>query len=132
MPTPRCSPVTEVDPRDFTAEAAVLKAIADPYRLKIVATIAGNQHPVCVCDLTAGLPIGQSSVSHHLAILRDAGVITCERRGTWAYYSIGPELRSRVIAAIETVLRFDRHLSIESHHVDLSETPCMRTGSSVA
>jgi ArsR family transcriptional regulator len=103
MPTPRCSPVVPVDPRDFTAEAELLKAIADPYRLKIVATIAASERPVCVCDLTEGLPIGQSSVSHHLGILRAAGVVTSERIGTWAFYSMAPALRERVLAVVDAV-----------------------------
>lgn len=104
MPTPRCLPVTEVDPRDFTAQAELLKAVADPYRLRIVATIVAAGQPVCVCDLTEGLPIGQSSVSHHLAILREAGIVTSDRRGTWAYYSIDPALRARLVAAIDAVV----------------------------
>ncbi|MDB5069173.1 MAG: transcriptional regulator, ArsR family [Candidatus Eremiobacteraeota bacterium] len=104
MPTPRCLPVTEVDPRDFTTQADLLRAVADPYRLKILATIAAAGQPVCVCDLTEGLPIGQSSVSHHLAILREAGIVTSDRRGTWAYYSIAPALPARLLAAIGAVL----------------------------
>lgn len=103
MPTPRCSPVVPVDPRDFTPEADLLKAIADPYRLKILATIAASERPVCVCDLTEGLPIGQSSVSHHLGILRAAGVVTNERNGTWAFYSMAPAFRERILSAIDAI-----------------------------
>jgi DNA-binding transcriptional ArsR family regulator len=112
VPTPRHSPITPVDPRDFTAEAELFKAVADPYRLKILATIAGSETPVCVCDLTGGLPIGQSSVSHHLAILRDAGIVTSVRRGTWAYYSVAAGLRERVLSAIECVVPGARASSV--------------------
>lgn len=108
MPTPRCSPVTHVDRRDFTAQAELLKALANPYRLKIIATIVGSEDPVCVCDLTDGLPIRQSSVSHHLAILRDAGILVSERRGTWAFYSIAPGVRARVLAAVDAAIPGNR------------------------
>jgi DNA-binding transcriptional ArsR family regulator len=53
--------------------------------------------------LVDGLPIGQSSVSHHLAILRDAGIVTSERRGNWAFYSIVPDLRGRLRAALSEI-----------------------------
>jgi ArsR family transcriptional regulator, arsenate/arsenite/antimonite-responsive transcriptional repressor len=103
MATSRCTPVAHVDERDLSAEATLFKALGDPHRLTIIATLVASSHPVCVCDLTEGLPIGQSSVSHHLAILREAGVVTSERRGTWAYYSLVPRLRARLGAAVDTV-----------------------------
>lgn len=111
MPTPRCSPCAAVYDRDFSAEAALLKAIADPQRLVIVATLARSAEPVCVCDLTQGMEINQSSVSHHLAILRDAGIVTSERRGTWAYYSLVPGLKTRLFAAIAEALPPARRLT---------------------
>jgi ArsR family transcriptional regulator, arsenate/arsenite/antimonite-responsive transcriptional repressor len=103
MATSRCNPVAHVDERDLSPEADLFKALGDPHRLTIIATLAASAHPVCVCDLTEGLPIGQSSVSHHLAILRDAGVVTSERRGTWAYYSLVPGLRTRLGAALDVI-----------------------------
>lgn len=103
MATSRCNPVAHVDERDLSPEANFFKALGDPHRLAIVATLAASTESVCVCDLTEGLPIGQSSVSHHLAILRDAGLVTSERRGTWAYYRLVPGLRSRLAAAVDVI-----------------------------
>jgi DNA-binding transcriptional ArsR family regulator len=103
MPTSRCSPVTRVDDRDLSVEADLFKALGDPHRLTIIATLVASAGPVCVCDLTEGLPIGQSSVSHHLAILRDAGIVTSERRGTWAYYTVVPGLKARLGAALDAI-----------------------------
>lgn len=111
MPSSRCAPTTRVRPRDFSAEAELLKALGDPHRLNIVATLAATPHAVCVCDLVDGLPIGQSSVSHHLAILRDAGIVTSERRGNWAFYSIVPDLRTRLRAAVSEILPSAKRLA---------------------
>lgn len=66
--------------------AAVARALADPMRLAILHLIASHQEPLCVCHLTDRLPVSQPTVSHHLRILRQAGLVTAERRGTWAYY----------------------------------------------
>lgn len=104
MPTPRCIPCARVVDRDFSSEAELLKALADPHRLTIVATLARSAKPVCVCDFTDALPINQSSVSHHLAILREAGIVTSERHGTWAYYSLHPGLRERLTATVDAAL----------------------------
>lgn len=89
----------------FDREAAVLKAIADCYRLRIVSTLAHASHPVCVCDFTDALPLNQPTVSHHLRILREAELVTCERRGTWVYYQLAPNALPRVEAAVATVFK---------------------------
>jgi DNA-binding transcriptional ArsR family regulator len=104
MPTPRSCPCATVYEADFTAEATLLKAIADPHRLTIVATLARSAEPVCVCDFTQALPMNQSSVSHHLGILRDAGVVTSERRGTWAYYSLAPGVKQRLLSTLHAAI----------------------------
>jgi DNA-binding transcriptional ArsR family regulator len=104
VPTPRCSPCASIRERDFSAEAALLKAIADPHRLTIISTLARSPDAICVCDFTEGMPINQSSVSHHLAILRDAGIVTSERHGTWAYYSLAPDVRDRLLKALDQAL----------------------------
>jgi ArsR family transcriptional regulator len=108
MPEPRCC--ATVYDRDLSPEAALLKAVADPHRLTILATLARSPEPVCVCDFTQGLPINQSSVSHHLALLRDAGIVTSERRGTWAYYSLVPGIKARLRAALDEILPDKRRL----------------------
>lgn len=77
---------------DDAAElAARFKALADPNRLRLYSLVAaGDGGEACVCDLTGPLGLGQPTVSHHLKILVDAGLITREKRGVWSYYSVVP------------------------------------------
>jgi ArsR family transcriptional regulator len=70
----------------------------------ILATLARAEEEVCVCDFTAGLPLNQPTVSHHLRILREAGLVTCVRRGTWVYYRLAADARARIDAALLSVL----------------------------
>ncbi|HEX6342187.1 metalloregulator ArsR/SmtB family transcription factor [Umezawaea sp.] len=77
-----------------TAErlAKLLKAVADPARLQLLSIIHGAPGgEVCVCDLVEPLGLSQPTVSHHLKVLTDAGLLSRERRGTWAYFSVVPE-----------------------------------------
>jgi DNA-binding transcriptional ArsR family regulator len=104
MSMQRCTPATTVFDRDVDAEATLFKALADPARVAIVATLARAREPVCVCDFTAALGLNQSTVSHHLKTLKDAGLIVSERRGTWGFYALAPEARARVRAALDTVV----------------------------
>lgn len=71
--------------------ARVLKALADPSRLRLISMVAtGEDSGSCVCDLAEPLDLGQPTVSHHLKVLVDAGILSREKRGTWAYYRIVP------------------------------------------
>lgn len=90
--------------RDFTEESLLFKAIGDPARAAILATLARSASEVCVCDFTSGLALNQSTVSHHLKILKDAGLVTSVRRGTWGYYSLSPDAARRTDAALASVL----------------------------
>jgi DNA-binding transcriptional ArsR family regulator len=89
---------------DFEAPATLLKALADPHRLTILASLARAEGEVCVCDFTAGLPLNQPTVSHHLKILRDAGLVACERRGTWVYYRLAGDARQRLLDVLTLAL----------------------------
>ena len=64
------------------------KALADPTRLTILATLAANPEPVCACDLGDDIDLEQPTVAHHLKVLRNTGLIVAERRGKWAYYRL--------------------------------------------
>lgn len=76
---------------DAQQKALVFKALADPNRLRLLSIVkAEASGESCVCDLTAPLNLGQPTVSHHLKILVDAGLLHREKRGTWAYYSLVP------------------------------------------
>jgi ArsR family transcriptional regulator, arsenate/arsenite/antimonite-responsive transcriptional repressor len=75
-----------------TAIAATLKALADPVRLRLFSAIASRANgEACVCDISDGLDVKQPTVSHHLKVLRDAGLLTSERRASWVYYAVAPE-----------------------------------------
>ncbi len=104
MSIQRCCPETALYDRDFTEEATLFKSLADPARVAMLATLARAQHEVCVCDFTSGLDLNQSTVSHHLKILKDARLVTSVRRGTWGYYSLARDARDRLDAALASVL----------------------------
>jgi ArsR family transcriptional regulator len=104
MSMQRCCPPASVDSVDRTDAAALFKALGDPHRLTMIATLARAEDEVCVCDFTSALPLNQPTVSHHLKILRDAGLVTCERRGTWVYYRLADDARSRITAALNGIV----------------------------
>ena len=84
---PGAPPLAEEARRDL---AARFKALADPTRVAIVNRLSGADC-VCVCDLTDAFDLSQPTISHHLRILREAGLVEASRRGTWAYYRLVPE-----------------------------------------
>jgi ArsR family transcriptional regulator len=73
----------------------LLSALADPTRLAIVRELAATNE-TCACDFTATCDVGQPTVSHHLKVLREAGVVTSERRGQWIYYRLAPDVAERL------------------------------------
>src|SRR5947207_14852645 len=86
-----CGPATApLDAAEASALADKFKALADPTRVAIVNRLAAADQ-VCVCDLTASFDLSQPTISHHLKILREAGLVDATRRGTWAYYRLVPE-----------------------------------------
>ena len=105
MSMQRCCPPAQVVDTDFVEPAVLLKAVADPYRLKILATLAVTEDEVCVCDFTDALPLNQPTVSHHLRLLREAALVTCERRGTWVYYRLAEGAQERLESALASVFR---------------------------
>ena len=102
---PACCPTGLAVPLDrVTAEALarLLKAVADPARLQLLALInASDAGEACVCDLTSPLGLSQPTISHHLKVLTEAGLVTRERRGTWAWFTVVPE-RFAEIATVFT------------------------------
>jgi ArsR family transcriptional regulator len=89
-----CSPVVGQVITAAAAEtlAAGLKALADPTRLRLVSLVAAHEgQEACVCDLTEPVGLSQPTVSHHLKVLVDAGVLNREQRGRWAYYRLVPD-----------------------------------------
>ncbi|WP_240760761.1 metalloregulator ArsR/SmtB family transcription factor [Mycolicibacterium sp. CR10] len=92
-----CCPPGSLLHEPLSAEAATdmagkLKALADPVRLQLFSAIASHAGgEACVCDISAGVEVSQPTVSHHLKVLRDAGLLTSERRASWVYYAVVPE-----------------------------------------
>jgi len=88
------------EPIDETSAAALaqaFKALGDPVRLRLVSLIGARQGgEVCVCDLTSAFDLSQPTISHHLKVLREAGLIDSERRGTWVYYRLVPAALERM------------------------------------
>ncbi len=101
----RCCPPKGLSREVFTESAALFKALADPHRLTILASLARADDEICVCDFTDGLPLNQPTVSHHLRILREAELVTCERRGTWVYYRLADDARNRLDYALTTLFK---------------------------
>jgi ArsR family transcriptional regulator len=90
LPVLCCGPETPaLDSGEAGALAARFKALADPARVAIVNRLASSDE-VCVCNLVAALDLAQPTVSHHLKVLREAGLVDSTRRGTWAYYRLVP------------------------------------------
>ena len=93
-----CEPLSPAGAEEL---AALFKAVADPVRLRLLSLIAC--HPggeSCVCDLTPEFDMTAPSVSYHLKILREAGLISSERRGTWVYYRVMPQAMARMSAVL--------------------------------
>ena len=92
-----------MSPADAETLAASLKAIADPVRLRLISLVAAHEDgEACVCELTEPVALSQPTVSHHLKILVDAGVLTREQRGRWAYYRLAPDTLNAISALIAT------------------------------
>lgn len=94
MQEPCCSPLVRepLSPQQAGALAALFKAMGDPVRLRLLSLIASHEGgEVCVCELAGVFDLSQPTISHHLRVLREAGLITGERRGTWVYYRLVPE-----------------------------------------
>ena len=98
-----CAPVTgrTLSAAEADALARVFKALADPVRLRLLSMITNAEGgEVCVCDLTVGFQLTGPTISHHLKVLREAGLIEGERRGTWIYYRAVPSAMEAASAAL--------------------------------
>ncbi len=102
-----CSPVVGgvLSPEEAERLAQSLKAVADPGRLRLLSLIAAHADAeACVCELTEPLGLSQGTVSHHLKVLVDAGILTRDQRGKWAYYRV----QNHALAALSDSLRTPR------------------------
>jgi ArsR family transcriptional regulator len=83
--------------------AEIFRAAGDPTRLQMLYMLQEASDPICVCDFTQAFGVRQPTVSHHLAKLRDAGLVEAEHHGIWTYYTLGPGLPPEVRALLEGV-----------------------------
>ena len=83
--------------------ARILKALADPARLRLVSMVAAHEGgEACVCDLTEPLGLTQPTISHHLKVLVEAGILSRDKRGVWAYYALVPSALDAVSAMLSS------------------------------
>jgi ArsR family transcriptional regulator, arsenate/arsenite/antimonite-responsive transcriptional repressor len=98
-----CAPLTSepIAAADAADLAPAFKALGDPARLRLLSLIASHAGgEVCVCELTPRFELTGPTISHHLKVLRAAGLIDCQRRGTWVYYWAQPAMLSRLAALL--------------------------------
>lgn len=87
-----CCALPAVNEQWAEKRADLMKALADPTRLTMVASLWKADAPICICDFTAGLELSQATISHHMAKLREAGLVDCEKKGIWVYYRLADKL----------------------------------------
>ncbi|GAA2028479.1 metalloregulator ArsR/SmtB family transcription factor [Terrabacter terrae] len=93
---------TVLDRAEAERRAALMKALADPVRLQLLSIITGSpRRESCVCDMTEAVEVSQPTVSHHLKTLVDAGILRRERRGTWAWFRLDPDILPEVQSFLE-------------------------------
>jgi DNA-binding transcriptional ArsR family regulator len=105
-----CPPATAatagLSPETAARYATVLKALADPHRLRMLSLIAAQPaaDPLCVCEIEGEFGLSQPTISHHLKVLREAGLVTVTKRGLWHYYAPHPEGLTPVHAALAALV----------------------------
>jgi ArsR family transcriptional regulator len=83
--------------------AVIFRALADPTRVQMLHLLKAATEPICVCDFTAAFDLGQPTVSHHLAKLKDAGLVTSFKRGVWSFYRLRQDLSELARAALGVI-----------------------------
>ena len=99
-----CSPMVSepLDVGDAADLAHMFKALADPVRLRLLSFITSHEGgEACVCDLTGPFDVSQPTISHHLKVLREAGLVDCERRANWVHYWVVPAAMARLSALLQ-------------------------------
>ncbi|HLG78846.1 MAG TPA: metalloregulator ArsR/SmtB family transcription factor [Ktedonobacteraceae bacterium] len=93
--------VPTLSEEDAVVQARLLKALADPTRLRILSLLSRHEGEVCVFEIVESFTLEQPTISHHLRILRDAGLVDCRKKGLWAYYYVRREALNRARDIIE-------------------------------
>lgn len=106
---PCCAPIVgeAMGVEDAVALAAKFKALGDPTRLRLLSIVAAHEdREACVCDLTEPVALSQPTVSHHLKVLVDAGLLTRSKRGTWSFYALVPGALDHLADQLRTPATF--------------------------
>ena len=101
-----CAPLAREPMAEAQAEqvAPLLKALADPVRLRLMSMVLSHEGgEACVCDLTPAFDLSQPTISHHLKVLHEAGLLDREKRGVWVYYQARPEALSALMSLFDVV-----------------------------
>ncbi len=101
-----CTPgATGLDAEQAAAAARTFKALGDPARVRLLSIVAASPDgEACICDLTDPVGLSQPTVSHHMKLLAEAGLVEREQRGRWAYFTVSPGARELVTASADAVL----------------------------
>ena len=87
-----CCELPRIDKGWAVDTSELMKALADPTRLTMMASLWKAEAPICICDFTAGLGLSQPTISHHMSRLKEAGLVDSEKRGIWVYYRLRSKL----------------------------------------
>lgn len=106
LQTAGCCDDLAMAPRNprLNEQVKLLSALSDPTRLRIIEMLSGTCDSICVCDITTQFDLGQPTISHHLKVLRDAGLVTWEKRGLWVYYSLDRSAFEEVTSYLNDLL----------------------------
>jgi ArsR family transcriptional regulator len=99
-----CPPAMSMTVAKVDQSVEILKALADPTRLQMISILKHSPEPVCICDFTAAFALSQPTISHHMAKLREAGLVDVSKGGIWAYYRLASRLepKTRVLLDVLT------------------------------
>ena len=95
--------ICALNEEEAIAQARLLKALADPTRLRILSLLSRHEGEVCVFEIVESFTLEQPTISHHLRILRDSGLVDCRKKGLWAYYYVRREALSRAREVISSL-----------------------------
>jgi ArsR family transcriptional regulator len=98
-----CPPTIKARPEKVEQTSEILKALADPTRLQIALALRDAREPVCICDFTATFDLSQPTVSHHMAKLREAGLVDVTKKGIWSFYRLAPGLPPAARRILEAI-----------------------------
>lgn len=99
-----CPPSMPLLPIKVDQSVELLKALADPTRLQMMAALKRSSEPVCICDFTASFRLTQPTISHHMAKLKEAGLVEVSKVGIWAYYRLNSHLDARTRTLLDAIV----------------------------